>query len=321
MNSSTLRGAVIVCGTFAALLGTPAESHAIFHWFGCNWFGGGYAYRPVVVGAAPQTCGYTPQTCGYTPQVCQYAPQTSYRLQFVSVPTTTYAPTSACDPCTGSLVTTMRPVTAYVRRLQYVPYTSYRPVYTSACSTCATGACPTTSGYAPSGYAPSTCSSCAPASSTGVPTSYSYEGAYNGTYNSGSTALGGSTFTPQPSLAPENGTTPEPQTSQRPSPADAEEPESNPANKTNTSFQPNSEAPRLIDPDDRTAVRPIPRVWGHAPILPPSGTSGGGEPQIVQAVHRQPVDLASSQARSASPSPAADAQQPAGTSFWRPSNR
>jgi len=311
MNSSTLRGAVIACGAFAALLGTPAESHAIFHWFGCNWFGGGYAYRPVVVGASPQVCGYAPQTCGYTPQ-------TSYRLQVVSVPTTSYARTSACDPCTGSLVTTMRPVTTYVRRVQYVPYTSYRPVYASACSPCATGACPTTTNYAPS-----TCSSCAPASSTSVP----YTGvptSYDGTYNGTPTTQGGSTYTPQPSLAPDSATTPEPQTYQRPTtPADMEQPQPGPANETSTSFQLNSEAPRLIDPDDRTAVRPIPRIWGHAPILPPSGTSKYGKARIVPAVHRQAVDASTKPVPSvpSAISSQADTQQPVQQSVWRSSNR
>lgn len=88
---------------------------------------------------------------------CNYVPQTSYRVQYVSVPVTTYRPLMTCDPC-GCQTTCMRPETTYVQRAQYVPYTSYKMVYTMARPACAT-----TTYYAATAAAvapPSGCSTC-----------------------------------------------------------------------------------------------------------------------------------------------------------------
>ena len=92
-----------------------------------NWT----SYRPVVgtvVGSACNPC----QT-----RTVSYVPQTTYRLQYVDMPVTTYQPVATCDPC-GRTVTTYRPITTMMRQTRRVPVTTYRPVY-SYCDPCSTG--------------------------------------------------------------------------------------------------------------------------------------------------------------------------------------
>ncbi|REK12869.1 MAG: hypothetical protein DWQ37_09565 [Planctomycetota bacterium] len=86
-------------------------------------------YAPV---AAPQpVCCARPVTCCAQRPVVSYMPQTAYRTVYVNRPVVSYQPATACDAC-GRATTVMRPVTSYVRQAQMVPYTTYRPVVTSA---------------------------------------------------------------------------------------------------------------------------------------------------------------------------------------------
>ncbi len=101
-------------------------SRPLWNW--TNWT----THRPVVgtvVGNACNPC----QT-----RTVSYVPQTTYRLQYVDVPVTTYQPVAACDPC-GRTVTTYRPITTMMRQTRRVPVTTYRPVY-SYSDPCSTGA-------------------------------------------------------------------------------------------------------------------------------------------------------------------------------------
>jgi hypothetical protein len=139
---------------------------------------------------APHTTFYAPMA---TPQVAykpvttvQYAQQTGYRTNYARVPTTVYRPVASVDGSTGCAVTVMKPCTTWTWQARRVPYTTYRPVYTTryvatqplcrlpACGTpacgpvgCSTGSCATTP-YAASGHPttyqnyrqPGNCASC-----------------------------------------------------------------------------------------------------------------------------------------------------------------
>jgi hypothetical protein len=176
-NSKTRKILLICCTVTVILMVAPSTSQAcefldrLMPW---NWgcCGGG--------AAAPAT--YAPAySVQYPVQTCNYVPQTCYRTVMRTVPTTVCQPVSCCDPCTGCMTTSYRPVTSYVRSAQLVPYTTYRPVWsTSYCSPCATPCattcatdCGTACGTAcgPTTYAsPSSgCTSCAPAATTTAP--------------------------------------------------------------------------------------------------------------------------------------------------------
>jgi len=124
------------------------------------------------------TVAYSP--CGTT---CGYVPQTSYRTVYSQVPYRAYQPISSCDPCTGSPVTTYRPLTYYRRQAQMIPYTSYRALNVQSClptcgvscdpcgtscgtdacgvGGCETGACGISGGI--TGGISSNCTDCTPA--------------------------------------------------------------------------------------------------------------------------------------------------------------
>ncbi|HVW38282.1 MAG TPA: hypothetical protein VHB99_13295 [Pirellulales bacterium] len=116
-----LRSATAVATAAATLFAAPAQSHAIFNWFGCKCGAQPAPMAAPVIEAAPVAA----------PTVVNYVPQTCYRTQYVTVPVTTYRPAMGCDPCTGFPVTTMRPVIAYVQQARLVPYTTYRAVMTA----------------------------------------------------------------------------------------------------------------------------------------------------------------------------------------------
>lgn len=179
MGSYTAKGMVMACGMAVALLGSPAESKALF----CNWFGCGpcglfganrTTYRPLFSGwgccAAPACNPCATQTCNYVPQTC-------YRSECVNVPVTTYRPVSSCDPCTGCPVTTLRPTTSFVRQVRYVPYTTYRPTCTTGCApaVATTVAAPVATTYYPTtiqANAAPAASCCTPAAPSIPTTSY-----------------------------------------------------------------------------------------------------------------------------------------------------
>lgn len=153
-----VRGFVI--GVVTALVGFVCvnDSHGFFNWFQKRYDAAAAMYGGTVCNPCGQqlTCNYVPQTC--------------YRVQYVSVPVTTYHPVVSCDPCSGCQTVCMKPTTCLTQRAQYVPYTTYRLVYSVSQPACAPA---TTSYYAPSVAAPgvsSGCSSCG----TGVATTSYY---------------------------------------------------------------------------------------------------------------------------------------------------
>lgn len=104
-----------------------------------------------VANLQPGQCMKTCQkTCSRT--VVNYVPYTAYRTAYKRVPVTQYRPETNTDPCTGCVVTCMKPCTTYTYQCQRVPYTTYRPVYrqetykvpvTTITNDCATGNCST----------------------------------------------------------------------------------------------------------------------------------------------------------------------------------
>jgi hypothetical protein len=133
----------------------PAESHACLAWIRnlCNRCRGIYT-PPVATACAP------------VPTTVQYIPETHFRNVEVQVPVTTMRPVVVgCNPCTGGLVTCMRPETVNQTQVRGIPYTTYRlvtsqpavvaptvqpavatcaPVCTPICGTCSTAAVATT---------------------------------------------------------------------------------------------------------------------------------------------------------------------------------
>ena len=233
MLFSQVRSAVLACSVTALLLAVPAESRACGWLDGlCGWGAARTTYRaPFVAPSCAPVCA--PRTCSYVPQTC-------YRTVYRRVPVTTCRPFTSCDPCTGCPVTAFRPVTTFASRPVLVPYTTYRVVYSQACSPCAPrgprapygpcvgGAC----GPAPlSGT--SSCPSCAP---TAGP-------ATNGAVPAPSAGQPGSPLTPGPQTFLENGQ-PELRKTLKPIP------------ETDTKLN-STPAPNLIDPNSRTTLRPI----------------------------------------------------------------
>lgn len=147
--TATPKKYLLASGLAAALLSaTPSESKAIFHWLrNCC---GTPAAAPVVAPAVAAV-----PSCNPCQQTVAYVPQTSYRVQYVSVPVTTYRPVTSCSLC-GPTTTYMQPVTTYQTQAQFAPYTSYRLVYSAALPVA------TTVNYAPA--APAAC--CAPAATS-----------------------------------------------------------------------------------------------------------------------------------------------------------
>ncbi|MEX2121468.1 MAG: hypothetical protein WD847_17905 [Pirellulales bacterium] len=285
MIRSQARHCLAACGAAAMLLATPSRSEALFHWFGRG--GGLFHHRqaqPYGYAAACNPCGQ---------QVVNYVPQTCYRPQCTTVPVTTWRPFTSTDPCTGCPVTCMRPVVNYVRQTRMVAYTTYRPVVSfvpaapvaaaaPACNPCGTPAYGMAPAYAPAGqpyYNGAT-------GGTGVPT-----------LPPGSSP-GTSTFESSPTQ----------RESQLPAFPDSEMNKRTPSAPTS--------APRLIDPDSRTAAYPVQLAWGFTPVSWPARASAGDEPPVIRtAVQRTPVS-------------GSHEQQPASTrpatiddGGWRPSQR
>jgi hypothetical protein len=148
MYRKLLRGFVI--GGVIACVGLVFVGEA--RPFGFGWLFG----RPQPTVAMAPVCN--PCAQGMT---AGYVPQTSYRVQYVTVPVTTYRPVVSTDPCTGCQTTCMRPATCYQQQARYVPYTSYRIVYAPtqpACAPATTAYYAATTAAAP--VAAAGCSSC-----------------------------------------------------------------------------------------------------------------------------------------------------------------
>jgi len=193
-------------------------------------------YAPYTVGYAPQSVG-APQTVGYRPYVTAYAPLAATTVARPVVQTSYYVP--AVSSCSSCVQTVARPV-----------------LLSPACSTCQTGcacsSCSTcsscSSGVSQASYAQPACSSCAanPATpsyptpaDTGQPTLRTDERVPR--------EAGYPAGVPDPAPAEEK-TEADPYGLDEDTPVDEAAPED-----TNTSF----EAPRLLDPRDRTAQRSV----------------------------------------------------------------
>ncbi len=90
----------------------------------------------------PATTTYSPQAstpscggncgAGYCEQtVLRYVPQVAYRTVWQPVPVTTYRRTVSCNPSTGLPITCTQPCTTYTYQVRRVPYTTFRPTYTT----------------------------------------------------------------------------------------------------------------------------------------------------------------------------------------------
>lgn len=191
----------------------PTESQAFWNWFrGCC---GGTA-----VAAAPAPPVVTPAvamapSCDPCRQTVAYVPQTSYRVQQVAVPVTTYRPVTSCGLC-GTSNTTYVPVTTYQTQTQYAPYTSYRLVYSNALPVASTSYyTPVTTAYATSAAvsyaapAASATSSCCSGSAVAAPTTTYETPSYAAPSSSYTPPAGsyspGATYAPAPTAVP-NGT-------------------------------------------------------------------------------------------------------------------
>ena len=125
------------------------------------------------------TAGYAPQgSCG--PGWCQqtvvrYVPQIAYRTAYQPVPVTTYKTSTTINPENGLPRTCTRPCTSYTYQARRVPYTTYRPVYTTVPVADTLGQ--TTAGFAPqSPPAASIAPSLAPQSGRfTAPSTYAYQ--------------------------------------------------------------------------------------------------------------------------------------------------
>ena len=78
-------------------------------------------------GSCPIGCqkGWCQQT------VLRYQPQIAYRTDYQPVPVTTYKTSTTINPANGLPRTCTRPCTSYTWQARRVPYTTYRPIYTT----------------------------------------------------------------------------------------------------------------------------------------------------------------------------------------------
>ena len=262
----TLFSAVIAVGSLAM----PRTSDAVWSYYGTNTVATTTNYRPLlfprVRGYGPygvaRTSYYAPRTTYYRPTVAYYGaprvayygspvvassgcstcyrptPVTAYRWSYSRVARTSYRPSTTCDSCSGTCVTTMKPVTSrsLLPWLHRVPVTSYSA---PACSTCVTAA-----------PACSTCVSAAPACATCVSLGSTCS----------SCAAGGGTITdetPQPRLSQSEGNTTYRQetksvvTEKARTTDEASSPEPEPKVKQMKSLK----SLQLIDANDKTARR------------------------------------------------------------------
>lgn len=185
---------------------------------------------------------------------------TYYQPLSQTVPVTTYQPVTTCDPCSGCPVTSYRPVTALASQTCYIPTTAYRPtlfrplfsrplfgsayyspavIPLSSCNPCAISSSCSTSGYEVASYTePSSCC---------TPTYGGSDSAVSSTYLDGEA-------TPQPQLPAE------------PTPVETRKPvedsgtDSGTEEKSTDANSAGFEAPRIVDPRERTAH------WNSIPV-------------------------------------------------------
>jgi hypothetical protein len=191
---------------------------------------------------------YSAPACGScVPQTVRYVPQTYYRTVYRPVPVTTCRAFCGSDPCNGCPVTYYRPVTGWTYQAAYVPYTTYRLVYSNPCSPCAT-----TGSYFP--YAPGV----GAAFAAGAACTPSISGATDSTNGQ---APGGS---PTPGTF-KNGDSKSSQESMKP----VEDPEASSAT-----------GPDLTDPSSRTTFRPARQAVRFRLITSPSKPAANPRPPL-----------------------------------------
>ena len=282
MKSIRLGKLLVGAAVTAGFLAIPAESHAIFNWFGncCGNKTPTYGTAPLYSAAAPaDPCCTPPQV-----QTVNYVPQTCYRTQYVNVPVTTYRPAVGRDPCTGCPVTCMRPTITMVQQARLVPYTTYRMVMSNPC--CGATAPTTAVGYAPAyssglGYAPPASACCGASSAAPMtyspPASTPYYGSSTTSSVIGSSPIVGSSSSAAataPTIAPSSGSSPSRTFKDSSSTLKLEKPiqteESEPADESSESDAGADKGagltPRLFQPNDRTTSYPILRVNVHRPV-------------------------------------------------------
>ena len=260
-----------------------------------------YGYTNSAYYPQQPACGSCQTTCQQTCQrvVAQYVPYTAYRTVYQQVPVTVYRQTTTRDPMTGCTITCNRPCTTFQQTARRVPYTAYRTVYRTetfrmpvttyttpapACSTCSTESFPNTYSV------PNTYSNVSPSTNV-VP---GQNGLLGSGMQLGTVAPQGSTFNQgfgggvpadsAPMLGPgdvdgaasgfENESLkPIPEVnSVLESSGSTDEIPLNGASGKKTSvrqIQPynrHRQAPRLINPNDRTASAPVRRRWNYHPV-------------------------------------------------------
>ncbi|NOY40564.1 MAG: hypothetical protein GXP26_01830 [Planctomycetes bacterium] len=200
------------------------------------------SYAPYTTSYTPYTAGYAPYTAAYRPYVTSYAPLVRRTVARPIVQTSYYVPAVVTNSCQTCVQTVARQVVL-------------SPIVTSGCNTCSTG-------VAQASYAEPACSSCTTSSAVSSIPSYPAPAP-----SSGGVTVGPNTG--QPGLRPDEqipGSSNYPPASQAPDPAPESsatesdpfglEDKKEPADETvpsdsSTLF----EAPRLLDPRDRTAQR------------------------------------------------------------------
>ena len=258
MSCAKLRGLLMTAIAGGTLLLAPSESQACrcLDWL-CPWNWGRGSMASTTY-APPYAPSYS--TASYTaaaPRTCCYVPQTCYRTVYRSVPMTTCQPVVSRDPCTGCPVTCYRPMTTTVRRACLVPYTTYRLVWSNPCAT-------TVSACAPVATSVSPCSACGPATSTTVPY---YRPSTSSPATTGSPADLAPTLPGSSSGNPTEPVTPQRTFRQKPVPEPETEMKLNPIPDTETK---SIRAPRLIDPDSRSAAAPIRQAMFYRSVSRPS---------------------------------------------------
>jgi len=153
------------------------------------------------------TAGYAPQggcSSGWCQQtVVKYVPQVAYRTVNQPVPVTTYKTSTTINPANGLPLTCTRPCTTYTDQARRIPYTTYRPVYTTVPVADTWGqqpqAAPNMARYAPAPQMPNYNQTYAYQPRTGTPgcascqnqnTRGTYGGGYGGGYSNWSSVPG-----------------------------------------------------------------------------------------------------------------------------------
>lgn len=253
MFNSKTRIALITCGAAVAILAGLYESQAADVCCGPARAVVTYA-RPYAAGRVAWSPSYgVSSTCNpWVPGSCGYAVYRPVRtVAYAPVTTTAYSPAASCT----TILRTRQVPGQPIRNLFRVLLPPYRPIAETVCSTPQTTYYPSvsTTCYSYSGV----CDPCDPCGGTAsIGLSSSALGACCGAITTTPTYNGG------PSTTPPNGGTP--RTYRQGSPLESEQrlrPEPD-ANTNPATYG----VPQLIDPDSRTAMRPLQQTVHYQPV-------------------------------------------------------